>query len=53
MDAVTVLYYAIVCGVLSLAVARLARAWLRLTVGIAVGVLAASALPPLRALLGL
>lgn len=52
MDPVTLLYYALVCGLLGLAAPRLRTPGLRFATGVAVGLVAAGALPALRALLG-
>lgn len=53
MDFVTVSYYALVCGLLGLAGPRLGAPVLRLVIGGIVGILAATMLPSLRALLGI
>lgn len=53
MDPITMTYYAAVCAALGAGAARLKALPLRLAVGAAVGVVAAAALPGLRAALGL
>jgi hypothetical protein len=53
MDPVTLAYYGIVCGCLSLVSARISPAVVRFLVGVGVGLIAAMALPPLRQALGL
>lgn len=52
MDPVTLSFYAIVCGLLGLAGPTLGRPARRLVIGAIVGLLAAGALPYLRASLG-
>jgi hypothetical protein len=52
VDPVTLLYYALVCGLLGLAAPGLRTPGLRFAIGVAVGFVAAGALPALRALLG-
>lgn len=53
MDPVALVFYAIVCALLSLAGPRLGRPLVRLGIGALVGVLAAALLPTLRVALGL
>ncbi len=53
MDAVTLTYYGLVCGLLSLASPRLTRGGLRFAVGVVVGLVAAGVLPALRHAAGL
>lgn len=53
MDPVTMVFYGVICGGLAVASPVLRKPWLRVVVGILVGVLAASALPFLRKLFGL
>ena len=53
MDPVTLTYYGAICGLLSLAAPRVGSGLLRFALGIAVGLLAAAALPVLRRALGL
>ncbi|WP_199559096.1 hypothetical protein [Nioella nitratireducens] len=53
MDTVTMTFYALVCGVLGLVGPSLGRAPMRLVIGALVGIVAAGALPTLRANLGL
>ena len=53
MDPVTLTYYALVCGVLSLGAPQVRSALPRFAIGIAVGLGAAALLPQLRAMLGL
>lgn len=52
MDPLALAYYALICGLLGLAAPRLGGSALRFGVGVAVGLLAASVLPLLRALVG-
>lgn len=52
MDIITVSYYAFVCGILGLAGPRLGAPLIRLIVGGIVGILAATALPPVRLIFG-
>ena len=51
MDPVTLLFYAIVCGLLGAAGPKLGRLWARLAIGAVIGVTAAAMLPLLRGLL--
>jgi len=53
MDPVTLSFYAVICGLLSLAGPTLGRPAIRLVIGAGVGLLAAGALPYLRAALGI
>ena len=53
MDPISLMFYAVVCGCLSLAGPRLGAAPVRLGVGALVGVIAVSVLPVLRDILGL
>jgi hypothetical protein len=53
MDPVTLAYYGAICGCLSLASPRIRPALLRIAAGIAVGLIAAAALPALRQALGI
>lgn len=53
MDPISLIFYALVCGLLGLAGPKLGKAPMRLAVGACVGILAATALPGLRALIGL
>jgi len=53
MDPLALVYYALVCGLLGLAAPRLRRPLTRFAVGVAVGLVAAGALPGLRAMIGL
>ena len=52
MDIVALAFYGIVCGLLGLAGPRLGAPVLRLGIGAAVGVVAASVLPLIRSVLG-
>ena len=52
MDPVALAFYAVVCGVLSLAAPSLGGRVMRLAVGAVVGVVAASVLPLLNAMMG-
>ena len=52
MDPVTLTFYGIVCGLLAYAAPLLGRGPVRFAVGLAVGLVAAGALPHLRAALG-
>ena len=49
MDPVSIVFYAVICGCLSLAAPRLGGLGPRLAVGAAVGIAAATALPLIRA----
>lgn len=51
MDIVTLVYYAAVCGILSLAAPYIGRRIIRLSIGVLVGVIAAAVLPAARAAL--
>ena len=51
MDFIALTFYAVICGLLSLAGPRLGAAPMRLGIGAAVGVCAASALPYLKSVL--
>jgi hypothetical protein len=53
MDVVTRVYCGTSCGLLAVAAPRLTAAAVRLVAGIAVGLVAAGALPLLRGVLGL
>jgi hypothetical protein len=53
MDVTALAFYAIVCGILSLASPRLGRPLVRLGIGAAVGIAAAALLPILKATFGL
>ena len=53
MDPITLGFYAIVCGCLSAVAPRFPRLPIRLGIGAAVGLVAASALPVLRGALGI
>ncbi|MBP7000604.1 hypothetical protein [Amaricoccus sp.] len=53
MDPVTLVYYAAICGLLGVAGPSLGGAPGRFAAGVAVGLAAAAALPPLRGALGL
>jgi uncharacterized membrane protein YccC len=52
MDPVTLAFYGLVCGLLAAFVPMASRAF-RFALGLGVGLVAASALPPLRELFGL
>jgi hypothetical protein len=52
MDPMTLVYYAGICGLLSLAGPRLGGRWARFGIGVLVGLGAAVALPAIRAALG-
>ena len=52
MDVTALVFYAIICGCLSLAGPRLGAPFLRLGIGAAVGVTAAALLPVIRGMLG-
>jgi len=51
MDIVTLVYYAAICGLLSLAAPNLNNRMVRLSIGVVVGVIAAAGLPVIRAAL--
>ena len=53
MDFVTVIYYGLVCGVLSLASPKIGQAPVRFGLGLAVGFAASGMLPTLRMSLGI
>lgn len=53
MDPINLLYYGIICGILSLFAPRLRRTPIRFCVGIAVGLGAAGFLPAVRMAMGL
>ena len=53
MDVTALLFYAAICGLLSLAGPRLGAPLTRLGIGAAVGILAAALLPTLRGMFGL
>lgn len=53
MDPVTLTYYGLICGLLSLVAPRLRAPGFRFAIGLGVGLVAASFLPPLRAAFGL
>lgn len=48
MDPVTLVYYAVICGLLSAFGPRLARRIVRLSIGAVIGLIAAAALPYLK-----
>ena len=52
MDAFSLIYYAVICACLGLAAPWLGRALPRLLTGLALGIVAAAALPILRPLIG-
>lgn len=52
MDPITLAFYGAVCGLLAAFVPSASRAF-RFALGVGVGLVAASLLPPLRALIGL
>ena len=52
MDPFALVFYATICGLLSVAGPRLGRAPVRLLIGAGVGILAAALLPLVKALLG-
>ena len=52
MDPVTLSFYAVVCGLLAGFVPAASRAF-RIALGVGVGLVAASLLPPLRSALGI
>lgn len=51
MDIIALAFYAVVCGLLGLAGPRLGAAPVRLGIGAAVGIIAATALPYIKAVL--
>ena len=51
MDMLTLVYYAAICGVLSLVAPRLGRRYIRFGIGVAVGTGAAVVLPVISAAL--
>jgi len=51
MDFVTLAYYGLICGILSLAAPRLGNRMVRLAIGVVVGLIAAGVLPLARAAL--
>ena len=53
MDVTALTFYAIVCGVLSWAGPRLGQPVVRFGIGALVGIVAATALPTLRGVIGL
>jgi hypothetical protein len=53
MDVTALVFYALVCGLLSLAAPTLGKPVLRLGIGAIVGIAAAALLPLLRGMLGL
>jgi hypothetical protein len=53
MDLFNLAFYAVVCGILSVAAPRLGRFPLRLGTGMIVGVVAAAALPTIKSALGI
>ena len=53
MDITVLGFYALVCGVLSVAAPRFGTAFVRFALGAAIGFLAALILPSLRSILGL
>ena len=53
MDPVALIFYAAVCGLLSLAGPRLGKPMVRLGIGAVVGILAAALLPTIKGALGL
>jgi hypothetical protein len=52
MDPVTLSFYAVVCGLLAGFVPQSSRAF-RIALGVGVGLIAASLLPPLRSAMGI
>ncbi|MCB1761944.1 MAG: hypothetical protein KDI27_02240 [Gammaproteobacteria bacterium] len=52
MDLFNLAFYAVVCGLLGLAAPWMGRISVRLLVGMLVGIVAAGALPTLKAVLG-
>ena len=52
MDPITIAFYAIVCGLLSVFAPNLGGVFPRLAVGAVVGILAAAALPFVRGMMG-
>lgn len=52
MDPVALVFYALVCGILSLASPRLGTPFLRMAIGAAVGIAAAFLLPVLKDAVG-
>lgn len=52
MDPITLGFYAIVCGCLSVVAPRFPRLPIRLGIGAAVGLVAASVLPVLKGMMG-
>lgn len=52
MDLTALLFYALVCGLLSWAGPRLGAPFVRFGIGAMVGIVAAAVLPSLRALVG-
>ena len=53
MDVTALIFYAIICGVLSMAAPSLGRPLARLGIGAVVGIVAAALLPVLRGAIGL
>ncbi|WP_421701931.1 hypothetical protein [Aliiroseovarius sp.] len=53
MDPVALGFYAVICGLLSLAAPSLGRPFLRLGIGALVGIIAAAVLPMLKSAMGL
>ena len=53
MDVTALVFYAAICGLLSLASPRLGRPFVRLAIGAVVGLAAAALLPILRSTFGL
>lgn len=53
MDPVSLIYYALVCGLLGFAAPWLRNPFVRFVVGVAVGLVAAGVLPLLRRIFGL
>jgi hypothetical protein len=52
MDPVTLAYYGLICGALAATSPRIPSGFLRVLIGIVVGLAAAGALPSIRAALG-
>lgn len=53
MDPITLTFYAVVCGLLGLAGPHLGRPTIRLGIGAVIGLIAAGALPTIRATFGI
>lgn len=52
MDITALTFYAVVCGVLSMASPSLGTPWRRLGIGAVVGIIAAAVLPMVRGVIG-